>query len=154
VSPSTFPSFRSDSRFSPLLSTLALPVTLAPSCLSVKVYFCSPRWVSNSAFHVPATSAARADSGRAASTTNRIRVFMACARWFGGFEAGSDQNQTHSVLEQQRRKVVQTAPPSEPFMGRLRRYEEMRVNARFLESFSIRFGVAANTAAAAATAGT
>src|SRR5262249_15576030 len=68
-----------------------------------------------------------------------------------GLKAGFDQNQTHSVLEQQRRKVVQTAPPSEPLMGRLWRYEEVCFAPPFLTRFSFRFWVAPNPAAAAAT---
>src|SRR5665213_15282 len=76
VSPANFPSFKSASRFSPAVSTLALPVTFVPSCLRVKVYFCKPRCVSKSAFQVPVTSAARAESGRAARVKRMIGIFI------------------------------------------------------------------------------
>src|ERR1017187_9364223 len=76
VSPDTLPSFKSVSRFVSVSSTFALPVTVAPSCFSVKVYFCRPRCVSKSAFQVPVTSAARMDNGNANKVRSAIEVFM------------------------------------------------------------------------------
>src|ERR1051326_2011635 len=76
LSPSILPSDNGVSCFWSLISEFALPVSLSPSCLRVKVYFCRPIWESNSDFHVPERSAVKAMEGRARRTERRSWFFI------------------------------------------------------------------------------
>src|SRR6185503_7141802 len=135
VSPSTLPSFNSASRFSPSRSTLALPVTFVPSCLSVNVYFCRPRCVLNSAFHVPETSAANMEREVTASARSVIWVFM----------FAFSKTSFVSILEQQRGELVQAAAPTLPLVRGVRRFVEDAVDARFFERRDVHLGIASET---------
>ena len=73
-SPLMVPCFSSASRFWPLTSEAALPVSLFPSVWKVNRYFCTPICESNSARHWPAISAAR--EAAASSPTRAMRITM------------------------------------------------------------------------------